>query len=201
MKRQVLWINCIAAALFCGPASYAETVITLDQVGTNVVATASGTVNLTGLTFFNNAGSNIASMTPSSAALTVGSTLGSSIYTGFSSSPTAFGIGSATASSSRTGNYLGPLGNFLRLPGGYMSDAPLSGTATWNNTTIAALGATPGTYTWTWGSGVNADSLTLDVAPEPKTTWLLLGISFAMILGTACWRPKSARVPDKTGIA
>jgi hypothetical protein len=49
MKRKAVWISCILAALFCGCAANARVIMTLDQVGPNVVATASGTVDLIGL--------------------------------------------------------------------------------------------------------------------------------------------------------
>jgi hypothetical protein len=68
---------------------------------------------------------------------------------------------------------MGLIGARLAVPQGYMSDTPLSSTATWNNTTIAALGATPGSCSWTWGTGANADSLRLIVTPEPGTLGLL----------------------------
>ncbi len=45
MKTKAMWISCILAALFCGPAANASLDITLEQVGANVVATGSGTVS------------------------------------------------------------------------------------------------------------------------------------------------------------
>jgi PEP-CTERM motif len=66
-----------------------------------------------------------------------------------------------------------------------VSGTYLSDTSTWNNTTLAALGVTSGTYTWTWGTGPTADSFTLEAGPvpEPATCALLgsglLGLMFA----------------------
>jgi len=39
----------------------------------------------------------------------------------------------------------------LVLPTGYTSGSALTTSETWNNTTLAGLGLTDGTYTWTWG--------------------------------------------------
>jgi hypothetical protein len=55
--------------------------------------------------------------------------------------------------------------------------------ATWANTTIAGLGLTPGTYTYSWGSGVTADSLVVEIngtspAPDPAS----LGLFFTGVL-------------------
>ena len=56
-------------------------------------------------------------------------------------------------------------GGFLVVPLGYVSGAPLLDTSTYNNSTFASLGITPGTYTWTWGSGVDADSFIINAGP------------------------------------
>jgi hypothetical protein len=64
----------------------------------------------------------------------------------------------------------------LLVPHGYVSGTELSGTATWDNTTLGVLGVTPGVSTWTWGSGANADSLKLLAGvpvPEPAPALLL----------------------------
>ena len=69
------------------------------------------------------------------------------------------------------------LANGLYLPSDYLSGSALSGNATWSNSTFLSLGVTPGTYVWTWGSGNNADSFTLNIGPvtpsaPAATHWL-----------------------------
>ncbi len=181
MKSKMLSTSCILAALFCGRAANAAAIMTLEQVGSNVVATGSGTLDLAGLTH-----AGIAAVSPeifpSSAVLLEGGG-GGDLYSGFSG-PASFGSGGYTAATSGTGDFLG--GNLahhlIAVPHGYVSGTPLSSTATWDSTTLAALGVTPGTYTWTWGSGADADSLTLyagvpapssSSTPEPAPALLL----------------------------
>ncbi|HZZ23001.1 MAG TPA: PEPxxWA-CTERM sorting domain-containing protein [Roseiarcus sp.] len=75
------------------------------------------------------------------------------------------------------------------MPHGYVSDSPLSDSATYDGQTFSSLGATPGTYKQTWGTGAN-QSFTLvigaAVVPEPST-WAMMLLGFAG-LGLAEWR-------------
>lgn len=64
------------------------------------------------------------------------------------------------------------------MPQGYVSGSALSGSATFDSTTLASLGVTSGTYTWTWDSGANSFVLNIEqftVTPEPGS-FLLIGI-------------------------
>ena len=45
-----------------------------------------------------------------------------------------------------------------------MFGSALSGYSVYDGKTLASLGLTSGTYSWTWGSGVNDDSLTVNIA-------------------------------------
>jgi VPDSG-CTERM motif len=65
------------------------------------------------------------------------------------------------------------------VPSGYLTGNPLSGTSTYQEATLASLGLAAGTYTWTWGTGMNADSFTLQIGsvPDAGSTLPLLGLA------------------------
>ncbi|GEM_PF-431105 len=105
--------------------------------------------------------------------------------------PSSYGAGSTpfTSPDSHTGNAPFGLSKLLgspriSVPDGYVSGAALSGTSTWNSTTLAAMEATEGTYQWTILSG---DTITLTVGnavPEPST----YAFSLAFLAGAALLR-------------
>ena len=81
-----------------------------------------------------------------------------------------------------TGDFVGiALGEFLSVPLGYLSGAPLSDSMTFNNATFASLGVTPGTYMWTWGAGLPNQNFTLIIGgagvPDGGSTVSLLGFA------------------------
>ena len=47
---------------------------------------------------------------------------------------------------------------YVYQPLNRVSGTPVSCSATWDKHSFNSLGLTTGTYTWTWGSGGNADS-------------------------------------------
>ena len=62
---------------------------------------------------------------------------------------------------------------------------------TFNNATFASLGVTPGTYVWTWGTGLENQNFTLVIGgagvPDGGSTISLLGCA---LLGLAALRRK-----------
>jgi hypothetical protein len=173
------------AAMLIGfvPPAHADYILTVSQVGSNVVATGSGTIDLAGLTF-NTTLSSGPLLNPSSGIAYAGLFGSSTIYTGVTG-PTSFGTGGSAPASSGTGAIVGiESGSYVAVPSGYVSGNALSDTATWNSKTLSSLGLAPGTYTWTWGSG--GEHFTLDVvaAPEPSSL-LLLGAGLLGLMGMA----------------
>ena len=77
------------------------------------------------------------------------------------------------------------------MPQGYVSGAALSNSMTFNNATFASLGVTPGTYVWTWGTGLPNQNFTLIIGgvgvPDGGSTVSLLGFG---LLGLAVLRRK-----------
>ena len=67
------------------------------------------------------------------------------------------------------------------MPLGYVSGAALSDSMTFNSATFASLGVTPGTYVWTWGTGLENQNFTLIIGgvgvPDGGSTVSLLGFA------------------------
>jgi hypothetical protein len=87
--------------------------------------------------------------------------------------PSDFGAGGDSFASSGAGDLFGfRQTTGIAVPLDYVSGDPLSGSATYSGQTFASLGMDEGSFTWTWGADGTADSLTLNVIPEPATMWL-----------------------------
>ena len=190
----------VATVIMCGlsvRSTQAGYVVTLRQVGSDVVATGSGAIDLTGLgPGSDNQGQS--AIEPGSASITTGPT-GLSMadtYSGFSG-PTSFGLGTGmvTFANSGSGDLVGILGagplQFLLVPRGYVSGNALSDGSTYNNATFSNLGITPGTYVWTWGTGAN-QNFTLDAiatgVPDSGSTFGLFFVSLIALFGVGRFR-------------
>ena len=181
-------------------------VVKLVQQGTNVVATGSGAIDLTGLTFEYGTVTGGATLWPSSGFVMTGpqSNVALDTYTGFAG-PASFGSGALAAASVDTGDTVGIFGSSsfygitnLWVPSGYVSEAALLGTSTYYNASFAGLGLTPGTYTWTWGTGAN-QSFTLQTSvasvasvPEPVALGMF-GLGVLLIGGFVTLRRREQR--------
>jgi hypothetical protein len=82
------------------------------------------------------------------------------------------------------------------VPLGYVSGSALSDTSTYDNQTFSSLGVTPGAYEWTWGSGADADTFTLDVVPAPligRGLPILLSVGGLLLGGGLLQRSKKQK--------
>jgi hypothetical protein len=192
----------LAIVIACGlagqPAQAGSYVLMLQQVGSNVVATGSGAIDLTGLsgpTF----GVAIDALIPNPAQIVTGPTgvVFADSYVGSITGPTNFGSGAGGgAPNSGSGNtvgfnsfIMGSTNRSVFVPHGYVSDSPLSSSATWNGRTFGSLGVTPGTYVWTWGTSAD-QSFTLEIGtavPEPDAGLLFL-VATALFAARFGWR-------------
>ena len=142
--------------------------ISIQEVGSNVVVTGNGSANLTGLTKVVNASQAYASLRADAGFLILAPDTNPwnfDDYTGMTG-PSTFGPGSGGTVFANTSTGNGLFGIYtvntprkLYLPVGYTSGTSLSGTSTYNSKTLASLGLTAGTYTWTWAT----DSLTVEI--------------------------------------
>jgi hypothetical protein len=151
----------VAATSTPTPTPSAPMTVTITEVGSNVVMSASGTVDLTGLTLVNPSfgpigGGGLGINSATFICGNNGSYAGT--YSGFTSTPSNFGPGAGAAPSSASGDIFGVVFNntppyWLIVPTGYTSGANISSTQTFNNTSLSTLGLTNGTYTYTWSGG------------------------------------------------
>jgi len=141
--------------------AHAGHIVTLTQVGVNVVATGSGSIVLAALRLFSPQVVSAQSVIgPNGGLITTGpvSQTPTTTYTGFAG-PMTFGSGSDDLANSGSGDIVGiqgnpnPIGTRLLVPSGYSSGVSLADTSTYDNTTFSMLGVTPDTYVWTWGPG------------------------------------------------
>jgi hypothetical protein len=186
-----------AAAIFASAShAHAGFIMTIQQVGSDVVETGSGTINTVALTneaALTSGGVIYASFPFGSLATAGPATVPADLYKGISG-PSGFGSGAFTLANSGSGDLVSVTANFgIDLPIGYVSGAALSDTSTFTSNTLAGLGLTTGVYTWTWGSGATADSFELDIGqsstPEPSTFGLLALATAGLLLSSCIRRP------------
>ncbi len=186
----------VTASLFSVRPAQAYS-ITLEQVGSNVVATGSGPIDLTGLTFRFEGIANGIGIGPDRGTIQTGVNFAiADVYIGFTG-PTSFGPGPGALANTSSGDLVSidNISQQIAVPHGYVSGAALSDSMTFNNATFASLGVTPGTYVWTWGTGLENQNFTLVIpgsaaVPDGGSTVSLLSCA---LLGLAALRRKLSR--------
>ncbi len=172
-------------------AAFGAVSLNVSQVGSDVVASFSGTINLSALEH-RNGGEPVDVVSrygvgQSDQTLSIGSA-GFFDPFGAISGPTAFLTGTEvefTAPDASSGDLFGIWASVsdIWVPESYVSGSALAGSSTWFNTTVQDLGFVTGTYTWTWGVDDTADSLTVTVVPEPSSIAVLAGTAVLGFVG------------------
>jgi hypothetical protein len=171
-------------------------IVTLQEVGSNVVAKGSGPIDLTALSLIGTGGGiERPSITAQAAFIFTGkraSADGYRVVGGDITGPSNFGTGSLTFPNSSSGDIVGlfgPPGGVVFVPHGYTSNSALSDTSIYRGATLASLGVTPGTYEWTWGTGANQnftlETLAPTTAPDTGSTLGLLAFALAGLFGAS----------------
>lgn len=181
-------LPCMTATLILLAATAAHAgslfTVTMAQMGPDVVATGSGTIDLTGLTLQFSSTFNT-ELYPAHGILGTGPFANVDDYFGLSG-PASFGPGFGGFPSSTSGDHVA-LEDFaldVQVPQGYVSGAPLASSATYAGT-ISSLNLTPGTYTWTWNAGANSFVLVVPAIPTPEPGTLVLLASGLLGTGAA----------------
>ena len=156
--------------------------VTVTEVGSDVVWFGSGSLNLSDLTL-DNVGNITAGFNGDDAIWAIGPSEPTPIefYGGasFTTYPATFGSGGVPSSfgdGSMVGVVTGGVTDRLVVvPADYISGTFITGSTTYTNTTISALNLIEGTYTYTWGSGANEDSIYVIIGsgiptPTPSAT-------------------------------
>jgi hypothetical protein len=198
MRRLIRMLLAGAAALG-GTAGRAEAAFrfTFEQQGADVVAIGNGSVDLAGLTLI---GEDVLNDSGVSAANALAGVAGVVAAYGKIAGPASFGTGGHVVASMGGGDAVAVNGadGFLGVPAGYASGSALSSSMEFAGQTFASIGLSPGTYAWTWGSGIDADSFTVEIGPAVPEPASALSVGVGLI-GLAAMRrrcSKSGRRPN-----
>ena len=141
----------------------AAIVINISDVGSDVVASTSGSADLTDLTAIDTALLFApGEVTPSKGGATAGDPGQTLFYRG-ADGPKSFGTGAKTEASVGNGDFVGvfavnpfAVSPVILLPQKYASGSALKGSSVFEGQSLESLGLTVGEYTFTWGVGEHA---------------------------------------------
>ena len=172
MTKRTAYLTSIAAlamgAMFA-PSAEAKFVAVFEETEAfglpAVQEIGNGTIDLTDLGAPSSTTVSRASISPSNATTALGANKSSMTFftDAVISGPSSFGAGPGAFANRINGNPVVVSPSFIGVPEGYVSGAPLRNTTSWIDATYSSLGVTPGVYTWNWGSGADADSITFDI--------------------------------------
>jgi hypothetical protein len=186
-------LSLVAAALVSmvlATAAQAQATIDIEQDGLNVVATLSGSIDTTGLTYLGLSTETGYGLTGAAGQVFFdGYGQAGDAYSGVTG-PESFGTGAYMPFFVAAGSeFIWDSANLI-LPEGYLSGTSLTATGFYDNTTIAALGLTPGTYVYSWNPGPSDGSFIVqigDAMPEPASL-PLIATGLAALAALSCGR-------------
>lgn len=192
---KILGTTGLALAMAIPASANAAVLITVTEVGANVEALISGSLDLTGLQArgIHNLATNVRGTSPF-----LGSSKGTAMAYTTLVGPASWGPGTdLMPASTYSGSIFGFTANLsnngaaIFLDPGYVSGDPLSAALTFNNATLSSLGLTAGEYIYKAPSG---DTVTFNMGavPEPAT-WAMMIVGFGCV-GFALRRQRKARV-------
>jgi hypothetical protein len=167
-----LWALLALVVVGSTSAAHAEVTIIAVELEGNVVFLGGGSLDIKAWTA-SNVSVDFSKIQPENPEIVVGPTpaVGSNLYVDPQNfeGPTDFGPGGqafATKGSGDIFGFKGLQGRVLVVPTGYALGDLLEGSAIYEGSTFESLGMTPGSYTWSWGAGEIADSLTLNIGDD-----------------------------------
>jgi hypothetical protein len=196
MSRAAICVLLLGSGLLVSRAQ-AGYVVTFKQVGSDVIATGSGPIDLTDLTFLITSVDETPFVLPDAGWIVTGPANPNGVYTDnyrmAFDSKVRFGPGQETDADSGSGDIVGAmtgsLGDWIIVPNQYVSGNPLSNTSTYLNQTFDSLGMTPGSYVRSWGPGehqnftiIVGDGANPSPIPEPSSAFLL-GTALVGLIG------------------
>lgn len=211
IHARVLRMCCLVA--LAGVAfrpTQAGLIFTFAEVGSDVVMTATGSLDLTNLNAQTNASwraqDNGVQSGASSNEYVASGVAGDSTTpytTTFTTAGGSFGERAFLAPSSVSGGIAGfldgPGTDFVWVPAGYVSGSPLNATSTFNSTTLAGMGLIPGNYTWSW-SGSSPDTITVSVVPEPGSLAFFGAAALAVVGFAGARRMRPSRSDSRVTV-
>lgn len=178
-------------------------VVRLVQQANRVVAIGSGAIDLTGLTpdpALASPDGDVSSIMPYFGDVSLGPEITYPVMKGFTgfSGPENFGLGGGAFGTSGSGDIVEITGNpkywgvpALFVQDGYVSDAPLFGTAIVDHASFSSLGVNPGTYVWRWGPGADQSFTLTTQVPEPAALGMF-GLGLLLVGGFVALRRRGS---------
>jgi len=177
-----------AVCLACASPAFAGVTITVMESGSDVVMSGGGSLD-TSLWTFHSLDQAVFPLVYSLGAIVIGQGGSADVYVspvGYSGSSNMGLFGPNRFADSASGDLFGIFfgDRVLFVPPEYVSGAPLSGSATYLNQSLASLGLDMGSYTWMWdtgsqrlGEGGGTDFFTVNVVPAPSGVLALMGLA------------------------